>query len=176
MSVSGHIITNSDLTPRRKGFARRKACWAITCLEIQRTHEPDRPSGRSTTTTDTVLCVGAINGEKQRIYISCVPTREENLYYNEHIETTIDILAKQYLGKFGIVGVSDGIWDAGPVPGRPQGGPFSTCIFIFTTAKQELVQKLVPIEFNGYKIVVQRTKPFVPLALGMYGKKLGPAT
>lgn len=92
--------------------------------------------------------------------------------YDAHLESTIDTLSKQYLGKFGIIGVSDGILDAGPVPGRPQGGPFSTCIFIYTTAKEELVRKVVPNLFNGYKIVVQRTGKFVPLALGIYGKKL----
>lgn len=96
--------------------------------------------------------------------------------YNKHLEDTIDCLSKQYLGKFGIIGVSDGIWDAGPTPGRPQGGPFSTCIIIYTTAKKELVEKVVPTQFSGYKVIVERTKPFVPLALGIYGKQLGPST
>jgi len=98
---------------------------------------------------------------------------KEFINYDERLEATIDTLSKQYLGKFGIIGVSDGILDAGPVPGRPQGGPFSTCIFIYTTAKVELVQKVVPSEFNGYKVIIERTGKFVPLALGIYGKMLG---
>jgi len=90
--------------------------------------------------------------------------------YNQHLDETIDVLSKEYLGKFGIVGIADGIWNAGPVPGRPQGGPYFTCIFIYTTHQPDVVKKLIPKQFNGYSIIVQKTGPFIPR--GIYGKKL----
>jgi len=89
--------------------------------------------------------------------------------YNSHIDETIIDLSKKYLGKFGIVGVADGIWDSGPVPGRPQGGPFSTCIFIYTT-QPVLAKTVIPKQFNGYMVIV--TKSDEINALGMYGQKL----
>lgn len=93
--------------------------------------------------------------------------------YNSHLDDTIDCLAKKYLGKYGIVGIADGIWDSGPIPGRPQGGPFSTVIWIYTTQPEvvnTLVQSgLLPKQFQGYRVLVQKSGQINPL--GMYGKE-----
>jgi len=89
--------------------------------------------------------------------------------YNEHLDDTIDALAKRFLGQAGIVGIADGIWDSGPVPGRPQGGPFSTVIFVYAT-QPSLAEILVPKQYNGYRVIVHKSEPLIPL--GSYGRKV----
>jgi hypothetical protein len=92
--------------------------------------------------------------------------------YNSHLDDAIDSLSKKYLGNYGIVGIADGIWDSGPVPGRPQGGPFSTVIFVYTTkpdlAKVLVQTKLLPKQFQGYRILIEKSGKIN--ALGIYGK------
>lgn len=65
--------------------------------------------------------------------------------------TAVDFLSKKYLGKYGIVGISDGTCKSHP------------CIYVYSTRKSDVVRNLLPKQFNSYQILVKKTKPFIPL-------------